>query len=318
MRALREQAACLIVISLALLATGCWASAEATVSATSQHAATPPPALTPTVSPTTEPVDTLMPEATPERTLEAMKMVTFTILYDNNAYEPALRTDWGFACLVEAGEATVLFDTGGNGAILMDNMATLGFDPRAIDVVVLSHAHGDHTGGLAGLLDTGASPVVYVPAAFPASFKADVCARTDLVEVTDSVEILPGIYTSGEVGSGIVEQALVVETGEGVVVITGCAHPGVVEMVRRSKEATGGEGGRSSATPLLVMGGFHLGSASRNRIETIIADLRDLGVQRVAPCHCTGDVARQMFADAFGADCTLAGVGQVFVAGGRE
>jgi 7,8-dihydropterin-6-yl-methyl-4-(beta-D-ribofuranosyl)aminobenzene 5'-phosphate synthase len=240
-----------------------------------------------------------------------MDIVTFTILYDNNTYDPALPTDWGFACMVETGAATVLFDTGGNGTILMDNMVALGFDPQAIDVVVLSHAHGDHTGGLTKLLDTGASPVVYVPAAFPASFKADVRAHTDLVEVTDSIEILPGIYTSGEVGSGIVEQALVVETGEGVVVITGCAHPGVVQMVRRSKEAAGGE-------VALVMGGFHLGSASRNRIETIIADLRDLGVQRVAPCHCTGDVARQMFADAFGADCTLAGVGQVFVVEGRE
>ena len=49
------------------------------------------------------------------------------------------------------------------------------------------------------------------------------------------------------------------------------------------------------------------------QIEAIIADLRDLGVQRAAPCHCTGDQARQAFADAFGADCTLAGVGQVFV-----
>ncbi|MFL7793408.1 MAG: MBL fold metallo-hydrolase [Anaerolineae bacterium] len=310
MRALREHAACLIVISLALLATGCWASAEATVSATPQHAVTPPPVLTPTVSPTAELVGTL-PESKSERTLEAVEMVTFTILYDNNAYDPALQTDWGFACMVETAKATVLFDTGGNGTILMDNMAALGFDPHAIDAVVLSHAHGDHTGGLAKLLDTGARPVVYVPAAFPASFKTDVRARTDLVEVTDSIEILPGIYTSGEVGSGIVEQALVVETGEGVVVITGCAHPGVVQMVRRSKEAAGGE-------VALVMGGFHLGSASRNRIETIIADLRDLGVQRVAPCHCTGDVARQMFADAFGADCTLAGVGQVFVVEGRE
>jgi hypothetical protein len=69
MRVLREQAACLIVISLALLATGCWASTEATVSVTSLAASTL------AVSPTTEPVDTLMPEATPERTLEAMNML---------------------------------------------------------------------------------------------------------------------------------------------------------------------------------------------------------------------------------------------------
>jgi 7,8-dihydropterin-6-yl-methyl-4-(beta-D-ribofuranosyl)aminobenzene 5'-phosphate synthase len=126
-------------------------------------------------------------------------------------------------------------------------------------------------------------------------------------------------------GSRIVEQALVVETGEGLVVVTGCAHPGVVEMVRRSVsfvadragEAVGSVGGQA-LHPYLVMGGFHLGSASSRRVETIIADFRELGVQRVAPCHCTGDQARQMFASAFGVDATLAGVGQVFVVGGGQ
>lgn len=305
MRTLREHAVRLIVVSLALLAAGCGAQVEATVSATLPPASTPTPTLI--VSPTTEPVVTPVPETTSESaSVETAETMTFTILYDNNAYSPALRTDWGFACMVKTGAATVLFDTGGNGAILMGNMAELDLDPRAIDVVVLSHAHGDHTGGLARLLDTAAGPVVYVPAAFPASFKADVRVRTDLVEVTDPIEVLPGIYTTGEVGSSIVEQALVVETAEGLVVVTGCAHPGVVEMVRRSKEVTEGE-------VALVMGGFHLRDASRGRIGAIIADLHDLGVQRVAPCHCTGELARQMFADAFGVDCTLAGVGQVFV-----
>jgi 7,8-dihydropterin-6-yl-methyl-4-(beta-D-ribofuranosyl)aminobenzene 5'-phosphate synthase len=57
------------------------------------------------------------------------------------------------------------------------------------------------------------------------------------------------------------------------------------------------------------MGGFHLGGASRAHVQGIIADFRDLGVQRVAPCHCTGDAARQLFAAAFGDDCILAGVG---------
>jgi len=246
--------------------------------------------------------------------------VTFTIAYDNNAYDPALRTAWGFSCLVETGEATVLFDTGGDSPTLLDNMTKLGIDPQAIDVVVLSHIHGDHTGGLTGLLDTGVRPTVYVPAAFPASFKNGVHTRTDLVEVTGPVEILPGVHTTGEVGSGIIEQALAVETGDGLVVVTGCAHPGVVEMVRRAREAVEGKtpprfGGAGGGNVALVMGGFHLGSTSRGQIERIIADLGQLGVQRVAPCHCTGDQARQMFADAFGADCLLAGVGQVITIG---
>ena len=75
-----------------------------------------------------------------------------------------------------------------------------------------------------------------------------------------------------------------------MVVVTGCAHPGIVEMVRRAKESAGGE-------VALVMGGFHLGSASRRQVERIIADFRALGVRQVAPCHCTGDRAMRTLAE---------------------
>jgi 7,8-dihydropterin-6-yl-methyl-4-(beta-D-ribofuranosyl)aminobenzene 5'-phosphate synthase len=281
-------------------------------------APTPAPSFTPTSLPARTATATFAPTPVPTpaatsgiASTEGVDTVTFTVVYDNNAYDPALQTAWGFACLVETGEATVLFDTGGDGPTLLSNMTRLGIDPHSIDAVVLSHIHGDHTGGLAGLLDAGARPVVYVPATFPASFKDGVRARTGLMEVVESLEILPGVYTTGEVGSGIVEQALVVETGDGLVVVTGCAHPGVVEMVRRAKEAVEGE-------VALVMGGFHLGGASRSQIENIIAEFRRLGVQRVAPCHCTGDLAREMFAGAFGADFFSAGVGWVTTIGSRE
>lgn len=260
-----------------------------------------PPTLSPTstVVPTPTPTITPTPAPTPTKEVSA---VTFTVVYDNNPYDPALQTAWGFACWVETPQGVVLFDTGGDGPTLLGNLARLGLDPRAVDVVVLSHAHGDHTGGLRGLLDAGAHPIVYVPSAFPDAFKEAVRARTDLVEVVGPMEVLPGIHTTGPVGSSIVEQALVVETDEGIVVVTGCAHPGVVEMVRCAKEVAG-EG------VALLMGGFHLSRASRSRIEAIIGDLRSLGVQRVAPCHCTGDLARRMFAEAFGNDFFPAGVG---------
>jgi len=272
--------------------------------------------------PTVTPSPTLVPTATPEPTLRPTRTVTiapteeidrvsFTIVYDNNRYDGRLQNAWGFSCLVETGEATVLFDTGGDSPTLLGNMSKLGIDPQTLDAVVLSHAHGDHTGGLGGLLGTGAQPTVYVPAAFSASFKKGVRAHTELVEVTGPTEIFPGIHTTGELGTGIVEQALAVETAEGLVVVTGCAHPGVVEMVRRAKESAGGE-------IYLVMGGFHLGSASRRQVEAIIAEFRDLGVQNVAPCHCTGDQAREMFADAFGDACILAGAGWTTTIGSTE
>jgi len=172
--------------------------------------------------------------------------------------------------------------------------------------VVLSHAHSDHTGGLGALLDAfpaaAVRPTVYVPAAFPASFKRGMRSRTRLVEVTGPREVAGGIHTTGEVGAGLVEQALVVETREGTVVVTGCAHPGVVEMVRRAREQLEG--------PVAwVVGGFHLGGAPETRIAGIIQELRGLGVRRVAPCHCTGDRAREMFAAAFADAYAAAGAG---------
>jgi 7,8-dihydropterin-6-yl-methyl-4-(beta-D-ribofuranosyl)aminobenzene 5'-phosphate synthase len=231
-----------------------------------------------------------------------------TTVYDNTALDPNLASAWGFACLV--GD-DLLFDTGGNGQKLLFNMERLGIDPAGIRTVVLSHAHGDHTGGLEGLLSTGVRPTVYAPRSFPRRFRTGVCSLTSLIEVTEPVDILPGIHTTGEMGPRIVEQALVVETVDGIVVITGCAHPGVVEMVRKAKETTGGE-------VALVIGGFHLSLASRQRIADIIGDLRDLGVRKVAPCHCTGDQAMRMMAEAYGGDFVKVGAGSVVTLGSGE
>jgi len=75
--------------------------------------------------------------------------VKVTIIYDNEAKLPGLKADWRFSCLIESRDAPkTLFDTGASGAILLHNMRELGLDPSAIDIVVISHPHADHTGGL--------------------------------------------------------------------------------------------------------------------------------------------------------------------------
>lgn len=277
-----------------------------------------PPTATPLPTATASPTDTPSPSATPSPTLTPsptwtptppiveVKPVTLTIVYDNNPYDPRLRTAWGFACLVETADTTVLFDTGGDGPTLLGNMDVLGIDPHDIDAVVLSHIHGDHTGGLLALLDLGITPQVFAPAAFPQTFKDAVRARTDLVEVSGPAELLPGIWTTGELGSAIVEEALAVESDAGLIVITGCAHPGVDEMVRQAQAVLG-------EPVVLVTGGFHLGDAGQSRIAQIIAAFHEMNVQQVAPCHCTGDRARRMFAEAYGPDYIAAGVGRVIV-----
>jgi len=229
--------------------------------------------------------------------------VTVTILYDNNASDPRLETAWGFSCLVEGLEKTILFDTGGDASLLLRNMRALGIDPQDMDVVVISHIHNDHLGGLAGFLKENPAVTVYLPQSFPESIKSATReAGAEVVAVHGPVEICEHALSTGELGDSIQEQSLVLETTQGLVVITGCAHPGVVNIARRAQELTGEK-------ITLVLGGFHLGGVSEAEIAFIVEDFQRLGVRRVAPCHCSGDVARRLFEEAYGDDFIPAGAG---------
>ncbi|MCK4579534.1 MAG: MBL fold metallo-hydrolase [Candidatus Marinimicrobia bacterium] len=237
-------------------------------------------------------------------TFPAKDMLTITILYDNNPYDPHLSSAWGFAALVEYREQTLLIDTGGDGQVLLGNMDYLGVKPLTIERVVLSHAHGDHTGGLKALLAAGARPTVYLLPSFPGAFKRQVTKLTTVVEVKPGQQLGEGLFTTGEMNGRINEQALVIQSEHGLVVITGCAHPGIVSLVTQARALLGG--------PIhLVMGGFHLRAKSEAEIAAILAEFRQLGVQRVAPCHCTGERAIAMFAAEYGDDFIRAGVGKV-------
>ncbi len=196
------------------------------------------------------------------------------VVYDNRSLHGELSPAWGFSCLV--GD-DLLFDTGGDGPRLLSNMARMELDVGRIKTVVLSHAHGDHTGGLAGLLAVNKEITVYLPRSFPVRFKEQVKAyHACVVEVHEPMEIAEGVYTTGQIGRRLVEQALVFATNQGLVVITGCAHPGIVGMMHRAKEI-GGNG------IYLAIGGFHLSVASRGAVKGIIADFR-----RLAACRRKG------------------------------
>jgi len=223
------------------------------------------------------------------------------VVYDNKSLYRELSSAWGFSCLVDD---DLLFDTGGDGPRLLSNMERMGLDVGGIRSVVLSHAHGDHTGGLGSILAVNKEITVYLPRSFSTRFKNQVRAHAQVVEVREPMEITEGIYTTGEMGKGLVEQSLALVTGQGLVVITGCAHPGIVSIVKRAKEIVDGK-------VYLVMGGFHLGGAGRRGIKSIIAEFRRLGVRKVAPCHCTGGRAMEMFVAGYGDDFIKAGVGMV-------
>ncbi len=235
---------------------------------------------------------------------DTSKMIQLTIVYDNYAFKPGLETAWGFACLIEGFEQTILFDTGGDAAIFQRNMTTLGIEPHTIDALVLSHAHWDHQNGIPALLDQHADLTAYFLKSFPGDLKLQAAGYgASVFEVQGALTICENVFSTGQLGSEIPEQALVLRTPRGLIIVTGCAHPGVVEIVRKAKDMFREE-------VLLIMGGFHLYKRDTTAAEGIVHDFRALGVLNIAPTHCSGDPARQLFQEAYGANFIQVGVGK--------
>jgi len=240
----------------------------------------------------------------------AASRVEIVTVFDNYAAVPNVATRWGFAAVVRADDETVLFDTGSDGSVLLANMARLDIDPTDIDHVVISHAHCDHAGGLTRLLAIHPDVEVHLPfepkdvlcgEPFPEGAKIHI--------VEDAVQIAPGVHATGPLGGRVPEQALVVSSASGIVVVTGCAHPGIVRTVRRASALF-------PDRPIeLVMGGFHLLSASESKLTAIIRAFAHLGVRRVSPTHCTGERARERLRTEYGERFHSGGVGARFTFG---
>jgi len=243
----------------------------------------------------------------PERCLAeapALSELAITIVHDNNPCVDSLKTAWGFSAFVKGPEKTILFDTGSDGTLLLENMAKLQIDPGRVDLVVLSHIHGDHTGGLSGLLTANPRVQVFLPASLPAKFKTAVQGYgATIVEIKEPQEICRNVYTTGVLGRRIKEQALIIRTERGLVVLTGCAHPGIARIVKEVSRQHGGN-------ILAVVGGFHLEWATKGRVESIMAAFRSCGIRYVAPTHCSGDKARRLIQEGYSPGYVGAGVGK--------
>lgn len=188
-------------------------------------------------------------------------MITITILYDNIVFQGMLQSDWGFSCLVQAAGQTILFDTGADGVILLSNMEKLNIDPKSINSVFISHAHFDHTGGLSAFLNVNPDVTVYCPASFRGIRKA-----REVVYAKDFLKLDDDIYSTGEVGG--IEQSLALNTPEGVILVVGCAHAGMENIIQSVSHL-----GKIRA----VIGGFH--GLKNFKIFR--------NVQYICPTHCT-------------------------------
>lgn len=192
-------------------------------------------------------------------------MLRIEIIYDNTSTREGLKAGWGFSALINAHGKTVLFDTGENGRILLNNMQLLGINPRSITDVFISHAHFDHIGGLAHFLEENKDVTLHAPLSFRGvkSIKA--------VKYYDHPQpLFTGFYTTGELDH--IEQAMAIETEKGLVLINGCSHPAMEKIISAAA---------SFGSVFGIIGGLH----SFSQFSLI----KNFGI--ICPTHCTEHIA---------------------------
>lgn len=214
--------------------------------------------------------------------------------------------DWGFSAAVRFRGSTILLDAGADSQLFLRNLETAGLTPEEIEYAVISHLHSDHREGIYRLAMRNRKMKVFFLDSFPAeAFELATAAGLKPVRVTGPVEIAPGVYTTGQVDGSPPEQALVLDTTTGLVVLVGSSHVGVVKLVEAARAQLGEKPVR------LLLGGIHMERLTREEILEQIARLRELGVEKVAPAHRTGETGKHLFRQEWGGDYLPAGTGRV-------
>lgn len=203
---------------------------------------------------------------------------------------------WGIALLVDD---SVLFDTFASFNALRRKLGQMHASVEQIDTVVISHDHWDHIGGLWELLGLRQGLNVYLPPGSDQSLRDRVReAGSNPVDAVGRHTIRPGIHISDEMlgafrQGSVAEQSLVLETPAGLIIIAGCAHPGIAGIVRNAAEQFG--------QPVYgVVGGFHLMHSGMDAVRQCAEELKQAGVTMVAPTHCTGWRAERALQAVFG------------------
>lgn len=213
---------------------------------------------------------------------------------------------WGLSILIDE---DILFDAFGQPGYVIKQFKRFDEDIRKIKHIVISHDDWDHVAGLWKILELNRDVAVYVCPGFKPEIKERIrWYGARLVEVKGVTNIRDDIYASGELegrrgNMNIAEQYLAIKTKDEMTIITGCAHPGIIEIVRHA--ATAFDKGACT-----VLGGFHLKDKTAQEMSDIILRLKERGIRRVIPFHCTGRLAQEMLIKEYKNECIIPAEGQ--------
>ncbi len=226
----------------------------------------------------------------------------FSIVFDNYTANEKLESFWGFSCVIND---YFLFDTGSNGRSLVRNIVKMGFNLRDFKYLFISHPHWDHIGGIDSVVDENREMTLFLPNSLSKLYIRDLKRLSREVKVIgENPQKLFGRFYSTGVMMPIGEQSLVIDEGDFSIVVTGCAHPGIVNIVRRAIEML-------NKPVLYALGGFHLMRSGESEIAAAVKELKALGVEYVTPTHCSGDLAIEMFKAEYGENYIPGGVGRI-------
>ncbi len=220
--------------------------------------------------------------------------VQITMLYDSVSMDHDMQTGIGFSCFIQVGNTKILFDTGGDGLILLENMNKLGIDPHSIQLLLISHSRLGNIGGLEDFLNLNRNVSVYIPDKFPALLTESIELFTKKVHHVLSVEELsPNVFSLGEFLGIFKEQAMAISSSKGIIIVVGCAHHSSEAILQRTKEAFPDE------PVFMVVGGFHFSGLSEAEKIQILETFREYKVQHVAACFCCEEAGRKILQRAY-------------------